>query len=407
MTLNIAEIRASQPRAKPYKLTDEKGLFLLIQPSGARLWRFKFRFRGIEKKMALGQYPEISLKMAREKRDEARRMLADGIDPVASKKQAALEAAISAANTFRTVADEYIEKMEREGKAAATMRKTRFLRDLLEPDIGHRPIAEITPHELLDSLRKVERRGHHETAQRLRAFAGRVFRYAIVTLRAQTNPADVLRGALTAPQVKHYAAILDPAKVGELLRAIEAYEGRPETQAALKLAPHLFVRPGELRQAEWKEIDFDAAVWRIPAEKMKMAQPHVVPLSTQSLALFRGVRRLGNSGDYVFPAFHTSRRCMSENTLNASLRRIGYTGEEMTSHGFRATASTLLNESGLWHPDAIERALAHRDQNQVRAAYHRGAHWAERVKMSQWWSDYLDQLRDGAEIIRPEFRRQG
>jgi integrase len=407
MTLNIAEIRASQPRAKPYKLADEKGLFLLIQPSGARLWRLKFRFRGVEKKMALGQYPEISLKTAREKRDEARRLLAEGVDPVASKKQAELEAAIGAANTFRTIADEYIEKMEREGKSPATLRKARWFRDLLELDIGHRPIAEITPHELLEALRKVERRGHHETAQRLRAFAGRVFRYAIVTLRAKTNPADLLRGALTAPRVKHYAAILDPAKVGELLRAIDGYEGRPETRAALRLAPHLFVRPGELRQAEWKEIDFDAAVWRIPAEKMKMAQPHVVPLSSQALALFREVRSLGNPGSYVFPAFHTSQRCMCENTLNAALRRIGYTGDEMTSHGFRATASTLLNESGLWHPDAIERALAHRDHNQVRAAYHRGAHWAERVKMAQWWSDHLDQLRDGAEVVRPEFRRAG
>lgn len=405
--LTVVEIRALKPRAKPYKVADGKGLLLLVQPSGSLLWRFKYRFRGIEKKLSFGRFPDVSLQEARAFRDEAREKIEQGIDPAAEKRQAIVEAALTAANTFRLIADEYIDKMEAERKAASTLKKARWFRDLLEPDIGHRPISEITPHELLAALKRVERRGHHETAQRLRAFSGRLFRYAIATLRADRNPADVLRGALIAPQVTHHAAILEPKKVGELMRAIEGYSGRPETKIALEVLPHVFVRPGELRKAEWSEFDFDTAVWRIPAVKMKMGQPHVVPLSKQSLAMFRSLREIGNSGNYLFPAPHTSKQPMCENTLNVALRRLGYGGDEMTSHGFRAIASTLLNESGRWHPDAIERALAHRDRDQVRAAYHRGSHWEERVRMAQWWSDHLDQLRDGAKVLRPKFRKRG
>jgi integrase len=323
MTLNIAEIRASQPRATPYKMADERGLFLLVQPSGARLWRLKYRFRGIEKKLALGRYPDISLKEARLKCDEARRMLSEGIDPAAVRKQAALEASLSAASTFATVAEEYIEKMEREEKAAATLKKARWFLKLLDRDIGHRPISEITPFELLTTLRKVEGKGHHESAQRARAFAGRIFRYAVVTARASSNPADLLRGALTAPKVTHHAALLEPTEVGALLRAIDGYTGRAETKIALQLAAHLFVRPGELRKAEWEELDLAGSVWRIPALKMKMAQLHAVPLSAQSLALLQQLRGFANPGIYLFPAFHTSARPMSENTLNAALRRLG------------------------------------------------------------------------------------
>lgn len=403
--LTTLSIRALKPQSKPYKLSDGKGLFLLVQPSGAKLWRLRFRHRGIERKLALGRFPDMSLQKARAMRDEAQGQLADGIDPVIEKRRLKLEAALAAATTFRLVADEYIEKMERERKADATLKKARWLRDLFDKDIGHRPVAEITPHELLSVLKRVERRGHHETAQRLREFAGRIFRYSIATLRADRNPADVLRGALTTPQVTHYAAILDPPKVGGLLRSINGYEGRPETRIALQLAAHLFLRPGELRKAEWNEIDFDAAVWRIPAARMKMRQPHAVPLSTQAVKSLRGLRALQNDGNFLFPALHTAKRSICENTLNSALRRLGYAKDEMTSHGFRAMASTLLNESGLWHPDAIERSLAHQDRDPVRAAYHRGSHWDERVRMAQWWSDYLDKLCDGAEILQPSFAR--
>lgn len=267
--------------------------------------------------------------------------------------------------------------------------------------IGHRPVNEITPHELLAALRAIEARGHRETAHRLRSFASRVFRYAVVTLRAETNPAEYF----AARCVTHYAAIVEPREVGKLLRAIEDYTGHLETRIALQLAPHLFVRPGELRYAEWSEINFAEAVWKIPGEKMKMGAPHAVPLSRQSLELFDVLRRLGRPGRFVFPAIHSVHRPMSENTINCALRRIGYSKEEMTAHGFRAMASTLLNESGLWHPDAIERALAHKDGDRVRAAYHRGAHWPEQVKMAQWWSDQLGLYRRGGEVVPISLRR--
>lgn len=405
MALTAIEVRTAESKASPYKLTDERGLFLLVQPSGAKLWRLKYRFNRIERKLSLGQYPEVSLKDARDRRDHARRMIDEGQDPLAVRRREKLAGELKAATTFRLVADEYLEKMEAEEKSAATMKKARWFRDLLDRDIGPLPVSDITPQELLAALRKLERRGHRETANRTRAFSSRVFRYAIVTARATANPADVLKGALIAPRPKHHAALLDPKDVGELLRAIEGYGGQAETLFALRIAPHVFLRPGELRQGEWSEIDWDAGVWRLPPHRMKMKQPHVVPLSRQVLALLKELKGMTRSTKYMFPALGSTLRPMCENTLNAALRRLGYGKEDMTSHGFRATASTLLNECGLWHPDAIERALAHGERNGVRAAYHRGAHWDERVEMAQWWSDYLDQLRAGGKILRPSFAR--
>lgn len=401
--LTTIQINALKPREKPYKVADGKGLYVLVNPNGSLLWRVKFRFHGIEKKMALGRYPDVGLKEARERRDEAREQLESGVDPVAARTQARVEAEIAARTTFRVVADEFIEKMELEGKAASTLKKARWFVDVLGPAIGHRPIADITAHELLKALKRLERKGHHESAIRARSFSGRIFRYAVATLRAQHNPADILRGALITPKVKHHAAILEPAKVGELLRAIDGYGGKIETKIALQLLPHVYLRPGELRKAEWQEVDFDTAVWRIPAERTKMRKMHTVPLSAQALTLLRQLRGLGNSGTFLFPANKTWLKPICENTLNVALRRLGFSGDEMTSHGFRAIASTLLNESGLWHPDAIERSLAHRERDLVRGAYHRGAHWEERVRMAQWWSDHLVKLRDGAEVLRPRF----
>jgi integrase len=376
-----------------------------VQPSGALLWRFRYRCCGIERKLSLGSFPDVTLVQARRKRDEAKAELDDGIDPVEEKRQRRLKAELAAQTTFALVAEEYIQKMEREGRSPATIKKARWFLELLD-GIAKRPIAAITPHELLDVLKRVERRGHHETALRLRSFAGRVFRYGFATLRTERNPADILRGALTIPRVKHHAAIVEPKKVGELLRAIDTYTGRPETLHALRIAPHVFLRPGELRQAKWSEIDFAEKVWRVPAERMKMKQPHAVPLSRQVLFLLQDLRSLARDSEFLFPALHTTKRCLSDNTLNVALRRLGFEHDEMTSHGFRAMASTLLNESGLWHPDAIERALAHGEKDRVRAAYHRGAHWAERVRMAQWWSDYLDQLRVGGEVVKGKFRKR-
>jgi integrase len=403
--LTVVQIRALKPRSRPYKVFDSDGLFLLVQPSGALLWRFRYRKFGIERKMSLGSFPDVTLQQARKERDKALAQLVDDIDPVEEKRQRRLKAEIAAQTTFELVANEFIQKMEMEGKSPATIKKARWFLELLK-DIGKRPIASITPHELLDALKRIERRGHHETANRLRSFAGRVFRYGFATLRTEQNPADILRGALIVPKVKHHAAVIEPAKVGALLRAIDDYEGRPETVFALKLAPHVFLRPGELRQAKWSEIDFADKVWRVPAERMKMKQPHTVPLSRQSLFFLRELRAVARPGEFVFPALHTTKRSICENTLNIALRRLGYGPDEMTSHGFRAMASTLLNESGLWHPDAIERALAHGDKDKVRAAYHRGTHWDERVRMAQWWSDYLDQLRADGKVINGKFRKR-
>jgi len=280
-----------------------------------------------------------------------------------------------------------------------TSAKARWLLAILEPQLGRRPIADIEPFELLDVLKRVELSGRHETAKRLLAFSGRVFRYGVATARANRNIAADLQGALISPKVKHHAAIIDPAGVGALLRAIDGFEAHPTTQWALPLAPHVFVRPGELRMSEWLEFDLDAGVWRIPGRRMKMSREHVVPLSAQAVAILKEAQRLTGAGRYVFPSVRTPLRPMSENTLNAALRRMGYGADEMTSHGFRSTASTLLNESGKWSADAIERALAHGDADAVRAAYHRGAHWQERVKMAQWWSDHLDALRKGGEVL--------
>lgn len=404
--LTTVAIRALKPAARPFKVSDRDGLFLLVQPSGAMLWRFRYKAFGVERKLSLGSFPDVTLKQAREKRDVARAQLIDGVDPVAEKRQRRIEEELAAKTTFALVAEEYIQKAEHEGRSPATIKKARWFVDLLG-GVAERPIASITSHELLDVLKRIERRGNHETAVRLRSFTGRVFRYGFATLRTEHNPADILRGALIAPRVKHHAAIVEPAKVGELLRAIETYSGKLETRIALQLAPHVFLRPGELRQGRWSEINFAEKVWCIPAERVKMRQPHAVPLSRQTVYLLQELRSLARPSEFLFPALHTTNRPICENTLNVAIRRLGYDGGEMTSHGFRAMASTLLNESGLWHPDAIERALAHGDKDKVRAAYHRGAHWAERVRMAQWWSDYLDELRVGGTVTKGRFRRKG
>ncbi|WP_225204924.1 tyrosine-type recombinase/integrase [Novosphingobium huizhouense] len=400
MPLSDATIRNLKPRDKDYRVADEKGLYLQVSPAGGRLWRMKYRTAtGSEKKLAFGAYPEVSLKAARDLRDEARKLLAAGIDPAEKKKQDRHAAKVSAANSFVVVAHSYIAKCKREGRAEATTTKQEWLLKLLDRAIGQRPIAEIQPFEMLEAVRRHETTGRTEAAHRALQFASQVFRFAIANQLAASDPTRDLRGALTSHKSKHHAAILEPRKAGELLRAIDGYDGHPVTRYALQLAALVFVRPGELRHAEWSEIDSKAKVWRIPAEKMKARAEHVVPLSEQALDVLAKVRELTGDGQYVFPSIRTHLRPMSENTVNAALRRLGYASDEMTGHGFRAMASTLLNESGKWSPDAIERALAHKDKDAVRAAYHRGAHWQERVDMAQWWADFLDTLRTGAEVV--------
>ncbi|MFM9979219.1 MAG: tyrosine-type recombinase/integrase [Sphingomonadaceae bacterium] len=400
MALTDTTVRNAKPGERERKLADGGGLYLLVTPSGGKLWRLKYRSDGVERKLALGKYPAISLAAARKARDAAKERSSAGNDPAAAKRRERAAAKLSAATTFGAVALEYIAKAEREGRAPATIAKLNWARDWLQPAIGHRPVDQVEPHELLAVMKKQERAGQLETARRTRAFASRVFRYAVATARAKADPASLLLGAVAAPNPTHLAAIIDPKRAGELLRAIDGYSGTPVVRLALSLSPHVFVRPGELRQAEWREFDFDTAIWRIPSARMKKRREHVVPLSTQALAILGELRDLTGDGRLVFPAQGKRDRPMSENTATAALRRMGFGADEMTAHGFRAMASTLLNESGKWHPDAIERALAHRDSDAVRAAYHRGAHWEERVRMAQWWSNKLDTLRTGAQVIR-------
>lgn len=377
MSLTDIAIRRAKTRDKPYKLYDELGLFLVISPSGSRLWRMKFRHGGSEKKLSFGSYPQVSLRDARKMRDDARDLLAEGKDPALEKQREKLRAGALAENTFTSIASEYCRKRRRDGdkaRAPATAARCEYLLSLLDSSIGKMPIHEIEPIDALAAIRKIEKRGKLESARRTLQLASAVFRYAVATARLRSDPTRDLRGALTIPTVTHYGAVTDASEVGDLLRAIDGYEGQGMTKWALQLAPHVFVRPGELRHARWDEIDLEAALWTIPAEKMKMRKPHHVPLSRQSIAILEEIRLITGSSGYVFPSMRSRTRPMSENTLNAALRRLGYSSNEMTAHGFRAMASTLLNESGKWSPDAIERALAHGDSDKVRAAYHRGAH---------------------------------
>ena len=391
MPLSDTAIRSAKPSAAAKKLTDEKGLYLLLTPTGGKLWKLKYRFAGKEKKLSFGSYPEVSLKEARQRRDDARSLLATGIDPGEAKRAKVEAQEESSRNTFGVIAGEYLDHMSRDGRAAVTIGKARWLFSLLEGDLASRPVADIKPAELLKTLRKVEAAGHYETARRMRSLASRIFRFAVASSRAESDPTALLRGALVAPKVRHHSAITDWPRAGALMRAINNYDGQPLTKLALQLTPHVFVRPGEVRRAEWHEFDLEQSVWTMPAEKMKMGRPHRVPLSRQARSILIACRALSGRQTYVFSSLYPGTRPMSENTINAALRRLGYSSDEMTAHGFRSMASTLLNESGQWSADAIERALAHQDSSMVRAAYHRGEHWDERVKMAQWWSDELDR----------------
>jgi integrase len=396
--LNDTRVRNAKGGQRPIKLSDGGGLYLLITPNGSKLWRLAYRFGGKQKSLALGVYSTTTLKQARERRDAAKQLLTDNIDPSIQRridKQIAMNG-----NTFRAVAGELLEKLEREGLANVTLTKKRWLLDFAYPSIGDRPTDKITAPELLSVLRRVEARGRYETARRLRSTCGMVFRYAIATGRAERDVSIDLRGALTTQKVTHRAAIVDPASIGALLRAIDGYDGLLVTKFALRLAPLVFVRPGELRKAEWSEFDLEGSEWRISESKMKMRRPHRVPLSRQVVAIIRGLQVISGGGRWLFPSVRTTTRPMSENTLNAALRRLGYGSDQMTAHGFRGMASTQLNEMGRWNPDAIERQLGHQEMDDVRRAYmHAAEFWSERVRMMQVWADYLDELRDVGNVI--------
>ncbi len=399
MPLTDTAIKRTRPGTKTTKLFDGGGLYLEVAPSGGKWWRLKYRFGGKEKRLSLGVYPDVGLKLARDRRDDARKLLANDVDPGEHRKATKAAEGESAANGFEVLAREWFAKFKPNWVAShADKIISRLERDLF-PWIGSRPISELKAPELLTCLRRVEARGALETAHRILQNCGQVFRYAIATGRAERNPADDLRGALPPVKEKHLASMTDPKAVASLLRACDGYEGSFVTLCALRLAPLVFVRPGELRKAEWTEIDLDKAEWNIAAERMKMREPHLVPLSNQAIAILRELHALTGRGRYVFPGARTNGRPMSDNAILAALRRMGIGKDEMSGHGFRAMARTILDEVLHVRPDYIEHQLAHAVRDPNGRAYNRTAHLVERRKMMQRWADYLDKLKAGDNVV--------
>ena len=399
MPLTDTAIRTTKPADKPIKLFDERGLLLLVAPSGGKWWRFRYRFDGKHKSLSMGVYPDVSLAKARERRDEARKLLADGIDPSKNRKAQKAARADRNANSFEVVAREWFAKFKPNWVEAHSDKVIRRLERDVFPWIGGDPIAEVRAPDLLACLRRVESRGTVETAHRALQSCGQIFRYAVATGRAERDPSGDLRGALSTVKGTHLASIIEPTAVGGLLRACDDYQGSFVTKCALRLAPLVFVRPGELRKAEWMEIDLERAEWNIPAERMKMREPHLVPLSTQAVAILRELQALTGGRRYVFPGARTNGRPMSDNAVLAALRRMGFAKDEMSGHGFRAMARTILDEVLGVRPDFIEHQLAHAVRDPNGRAYNRTAHLTERRKMMQQWADYLDKLKSGAKVI--------
>lgn len=396
MPLTDTAIRNAKPKDKPYKMQDEKGLYLLVNPNGSKYFRYNYRFSGLRKTLALGVYPDTALKDAREKRDTARKQIDGGIDPGLTRK---IEKAGSGENTFKAIAQEFMAS--KPGWSASHRKHVQecFERDVF-PWIGNRPAKDLNAPEVLATLRRIVDRGALETAARTKQFIGQALRYGVATGRAERDVTADLRGALPSPVRGHFAAVTDPKQLGQLLRDIDAYQGNFVIRTALQLQPLIFARPANLAAAEWDEFDLDAAEWRIDGDKMKMGQSHIVPLSLQAVELLRAIHPLTGHTRYVFHSVQgktATEPHISRETIGASLRRMGYKGQH-TAHGFRTTASTLLHEQG-YHSDMIERQLAHAEQNRVKAAYNRAQHLPERRKMMQAWSDYLDGLKAGAQVI--------
>ena len=395
MKLTDTDIDALLPEARSYKRADGRGLYILVVPTGSKLWRMNYRFEGKQKTLSFGAWPIVTLEEAREKCLKAKRLLKQDIDPGGVRKSIRPGRRKADPESFNAIANEFLRKRRLDGLAETTLSKKAWLLDLARDDLGPRLIAEIKPADVLAVLRSVEGRGNYETAKRLRTTIGEVFRYAVATLRAESDPTPVLRGALISPKVRHMPAITDEDEFGRLVRAIWRYEGRGGTAKALKLMALLFPRPGELRHARWSEFDFNKAVWTIPAERMKMRREHRKPLPPAALHLLIDLRGTSGPDDFVFPAMTNPERPMSENTMNGALERLGFPGAQMTPHGFRASASTLLNESGLWNPDAIEAELAHVDTKGVRSIYNRARYWTERVEMMSWWAGWVVRQTNG------------
>ncbi len=409
MKLSDAAIRASKPTEKPYKVFDGSGLYLLVTPEGSRLWRFKYRYGGKERLLALGPYPDVALKEARDRCGKAKAQLRDGIDPSAVRRADKASRIDREAGTFEVVAREWHAKQSARWAKNGGQRILRRLEMYAFPRIGSRQIRELTGPDLLAVLQRVESKGHPETAHRLKQYLGAIFRYAVATHRADSDPTAALRGALATPPSRSFASITEPKRIGELMRAVRSYSGSDIVRCALELLALVFVRPGELRGARWEEFSFDLAdsldtsnarlrEWRIPAERMKMREQHLVPLSSQAVAVLRELHAISGPSGFLFPGVRSKARSISENTMNAALRAMGYTREQMTGHGFRHMASTTLHERG-YRSEWIERQLAHADSNSMRSRYNFAEYLPERRKMMQEWADYLDGLANGAEVV--------
>lgn len=399
MALSDRACKAAAAGEKVKKLSDGGGLQLWVMPSGSKLWRLAYRIAGKQKLMAIGPYPEISLAAARTARDEARKHIRDGVDPVALKRTA--RGQTERENTFGLIADELLAKHEREGLRESTLDRKRWLLSIANGELETRELASITAGEILTICRKEEAKGHFETASRLRSLIGEVFRYGIASQIVDTDPTQALRGALTAHKPEHLAAITTWKEFKRLVRAIDGYSGQPGTRVALLMLAYLFPRPGELRAAEWSEFDLDRRVWTIPAGRMKMRRDHKKPLPEQAVTLLRELLEISNGSALTFPGVGAKGRPLSENTLNVAVRRLGFGKGVMTSHGFRSTASSLINEDGQWSPDAIERELSHEEGNKVRRAYHRAEYWDERVRMMDWWAGRIDEMRNAQSSSDP------
>lgn len=397
MPLTATAVSQAKPRDKAYKLSDAGGLYLLVTPAGARYWRYKYRYAGKEKTLALGVYPEVSLKQARQKHQTARDQLAQGTDPGEVRKVEKLTRHLAAAESFEAVGREWFNQVMPDKSQSYRDRTLRILEKDLFPVLGSRPIASITAPELLAALRRIESRGAYDIAHRAKQTSGQIFRYAVVTGRAERDPSGDLTGALKPKRAKkHHAALTDPKDVGKLMVAIDGYDGTPAVAAALRLSPLLFQRPGEIRNMEWAEINWDEQRWELPAEKMKMKLPHVVPLCSQAINILRSLEPITGRGTYVFPSARGRSRPLSENGVRTALRAIGYRNDQMTPHGFRAMARTILDEVLGYRVDWIEHQLAHAVKDPNGRAYNRTAHLEARAKMMQHWADYLDQLKQSA-----------
>ena len=392
MALSDLKIRKAKKREKPYKLGDGGGLFLLVKPNGSKLWQQKYRYHGTERLLSHGQYPDVSLAQARKKRDDARALLAEGGDPSVQKRLDQIEAETQARNTFLLVAEEFLEMAHERELAEATMRKKIWQVHTLAAPLHHRPIKDITSAEVLHLLKQVERSGRRETAKKLRGTISAIFRLAVVTLRADNDPTHVLKGALLPVKTTHRAAITSEKIFGQFLRDMEDYTGAGVIKDAILFQILTMVRPGEVRGAKQQEFDLAARSWTVPAERTKMRRDHIVPLSDQALALVEQHWIDAASVELIFPSISSNQKWLSENAFNSAIRRMGYSKTEVTAHGFRATASTILNVRG-FDADVIEAALAHQDKNTIRRTYNRTTYWEKRTVLMQDWADLIDDFR--------------